>query len=83
MHASVKDTGTLSVDSVSIYASEAGQEQVWMTANKPRHKLFPQKLCGESNRRFCATYFDLFKWLHWEDDNESVYCLYLATMFVS
>ena len=42
--------------------------------NQPMNKTFPSKEYSGKSRRFQATFFTKYKWLHWDESVQSVYC---------
>jgi Domain of unknown function (DUF4371) len=50
--------------------------QIWMMPNQPMelNKEFPAKKYCDKNRRFKASFFKKFPWLHWCEEEGAVYC---------
>ena len=42
---------------------------------QPANFRFPKKLCGKQNRAFQSKWFLEFRWLHYNEQNDSVFCI--------
>ena len=40
---------------------------------QPANFMFPKKLCGKQNRAFQSKWFIEFRWLHYNEQNDSVF----------
>ena len=46
--------------------------------NQPKNFPFPKKQINKQNRSFVPTWFQLFRWLHYVEENYSVLCFFCA-----
>ena len=58
-----------------IYQPDASRDVKEMKANQPRNYSYPKRKFGKDERSFLPLWYEKWNWLHYDEAEDSVYCI--------